>query len=106
MLPYSSETLTLRGGLQVDTAIEALDAIGSATAISQAIVTLRNIQKRSAARKPDEPERISITFKGDAAGAARNDILMGLELLSSGGATTEQKIAAQALLDVMREQPT
>ncbi|MDB5163331.1 MAG: hypothetical protein JWO54_609 [Candidatus Saccharibacteria bacterium] len=96
----SDDELQLKGKIQLDTAIDALDTIGINPSAAEKLQILRTTQQQHAAAFPDEPEQLYLYFKGGKTAAIKADILVGLELLSANADKPEQKIAAQALLEI------
>lgn len=98
-----ADTLFLKGALQFDTALEALNALDTTSDAAGLLRKVRAVQKQLAATHPDEPERISIFLQGGNTADLKASIITGLEIMSSSADTTERKIAAQALLEVMTQ---
>ena len=100
---YSPNTLSLNGTLQIDTAIAALAAVDTNPAALQTLETIRNIEEKLSVDSPARAsELIGLFLDGDTVAAMKADITLGLELLSHQASSPEQKIAARALLEVMR----
>ena len=98
-----TDEILLHGKLQVDTAIAALHAVDVNPVATDVLETARNTQRVVAMLNPGQPERINLFFGGAFAATMKADILVGLEFLISQADTPEQKIAAQALLETLRQ---
>lgn len=105
MRPSSPDKILLSGALQVDTAIDALSAVDVNPKAKDMLQNIRNVHKQTLIDSPDGPDNINLFFgPDDTTSAMKADIIVGLELLSMQSDTPEQKLAAQALLEVMNTQ--
>lgn len=98
-----ADTLFLKGALQFDTALEALNTLDATSDAAGRLRKIRTAQKQLATAFPDEPERISIFLQGGNTADLKASIITGLEIMSASADTPERKIAAQALLEVMTQ---
>ncbi len=97
------DKLELHGADQFETATEALEAIDADIGTIGYLVRIKHVLSKlptSAA----QPDRYNYYANGLQGARLKADIMMGLELLGNQADTPEQKMAAQALLEILREQ--
>lgn len=102
-MPPTPDKLALHGYSQVETALEALELIDADIDLIDYLVRSRHVLSQLPP-SPIQPERINIYAHGQHGMRLKADIFMGLELLSAQADTPEQKLAAKALLEIIREQ--
>ncbi len=100
-LPYTE--LNLDGALQLDTAIAALRVVDVNPIALKLLEDARITHQVAAAMSPNQSKTLPLHYHGDHAAIMKADLIVGLELLSSQADSPEQKIAAQALLETIRQ---
>ena len=100
----SHETIHINGVAELDTAIAALRVVDTDSSGAKTFETLRSVRNDLAEMNDDDSDTLKLTLQGGTTGAVKADIITGLEILSAAADTPEQKLAAQALLEVMRQE--
>lgn len=99
----AAEKLYLKGMDQIHTAHSAVSAVEGADTAKKFLGSLIAADSILSGNPDHSPDHVSIYIAGGNTSVIRADILQALERIVSQETPTEQKIAAQALLETMTQ---
>ena len=100
----SPDYLQLNGALQVESALYALSIVESHPTEQKQLAESLKAYNDYQAGHPDSPIQFEISVNGPSITSLKENIMVGLEFLSSRAETIERRIASKALLEVLQEQ--